>query len=156
MKLAWDCTLDMDVLIQNFFDAMFKDASDTMLSYYMELKAYHQSIDNWKTKNNIFTAEQYPYQVLVRWIGILDKALADIEHYKESDPNLYAVVKDRIDCESVFPLFAIFEIHAKELVRPFSDDELLMWKARLEPIANTYVFSTTTELNPINPILEHY
>ena len=155
-KLAWDCTLDMSVLIQNFFDAMFKDASDAMLNYYMELKAYHQSIDDWKTKQNKFTAEQYPYPVLVRWIGMLDKALADIEHYKESDPNLYAVVKDRIDCESVFPLFAIFEIHAGELVRPFSDEELVMWKARLEPIATTYVFSSTTELNPINAILEQY
>ena len=80
-------------------------------------------------KNNIFTTEQYPYPVLVRWLNQLDQALEDIEHYKVSDPNLYYVIKDRIDCESVFPLFAIFEIHAPLLVRPFSDEQLQLYKS---------------------------
>ncbi len=156
LKLAWDSTLDTNTLVENFFEAMFKDASDTMLNLYYDIKMHHQSITDWKQKNNIFTVEQYPYPVLVRWIAQLDQALADIEHYLVSDPNSYYVVKDRIDCESVFPLFAIFEIHAGLLTRPFSDEELLMYKARLQPIAETYSFSTVTEGQPINGILEMY
>lgn len=156
MKLAWDSTLNTDVLVQNFFDAMFKDASDTMLNLYFDLKMHHQSITDWKQKNNIFTTEQYPYPVLVRWLGQIDQALADIEHYLISDPDLYYAIKDRIDCESVSFLYAIFEIHAPLLTRPFSDAELAIWKARLEPIATTYSFSTETEGNPVNDILSQY
>ena len=156
MKLCWDSTLDTNTLVENFFEAMFKDASDTMLNLYFDIKMHHQSITDWKQKNNVFTVEQYPYPVLTRWLGQLDQALADIEHYKVSNPNLYYVIKDRIDCESVFPLYAIFEIHAPLLVRPFSDEELRLYKARLLPLAQTYSFSTVTEGQPINGILEQY
>ena len=156
-KLLWDSSLDSNVLIQNFFDNMFVDASDSMQALYFDIKYHYQSITDWTRKQNLFTPQQYPYPVLVRWVGMIDKALADIEHYKVSNPDLYYVIKDRIDCEAVFPLYAIFEIHAPLLNSPVTEADLKYYKSRLQPIAETYNFETqTNDYAWINSIYEKY
>ena len=155
-KLAWDCTLDSDVYVDKFFKCMYKEAADTMKGLYMDLKNHYQSVNSWATNAGSFTPKQYPYPVLLRFINQIDQAYADIEHYKYSDPDLYEVIKDRIDSESVTYLYAIFNIYGPQVSRPFSDDDLQMWKARLMPIAEKYVFSSCSYLSPINGVLESY
>ena len=155
-KLAWDTTLESGELIDNFFDAMFKDAADTMKALYFDVKTHYQSVNDWTAVAGTFTTHQYPYPVLLRFIGQIDQALADIDHYAVTDPDLYDVVKDRIDLESVSFLYAIFNIYAPQVSRPFSDEDLQMWKARLKPIAETYTISTCSYLAPLNGVLDSY
>ena len=155
-KLAWDCTRETGPYVDKFFDAMYKDASDTMKGLYFDLKKHYQSINDWSAVAGTFTTYQYPYPVLLRFIGQIDQALADIEHYKLSDPDLYDVIKDRIETESVTFLYAIFNIYGPQVSRPFSDEDLQMWKARIKPIIEKYVFSSASYLLPINGILDSY
>lgn len=155
-KLAWDSTRETGKYIDKFFNAMYKDAGDTMKELYFDLKTHYQSVNDWSTNAGSFTPKQYPYPVLLRFIGQIDKALAEIEHYKLTDPDMYDVLKDRIETESVTFLYAIFNIYGPQVSRPFSDEDLKMWKARLKPIADRYVFSSASYLSPINGVLDSY
>jgi hypothetical protein len=135
---------------------MYKDASDTMKKLYFSVKAHHQSLNDRSTTANSFKPSQYPYPLLVKWIGMIDQAILDIDHYRLTDPDLYDVIKDRIETESVSYLYAIFNIYGPQMTRPFSDEDLKMWKARLTPLAEKYVYSSTSYLTPINGVLESY
>ena len=155
-KLCWDSTLESGPLIDAFFNAMYKDAADTMKSLYFDVKNHYQSVNDWSAIAGTFTTHQYPYPVLLRFIGQIDQAIADIDYLKYTDPDMYDVIKDRIDSESVSFLYAIFNIYGPEVSRPFSDEDLKMWKERLRPIAEKYVFSTCSYLSPLNGVLDSY
>ena len=155
-KLCWDSTLESGPLIDAFFNAMYKDAADTMKALYFDVKNHYQSVNDWSAIAGTFTTHQYPYPVLLRFIGQIDQAIADIDYLKYTDPDMYDVIKDRIDSESVSFLYAIFNIYGPEVSRPFSDEDLKMWKERLRPIAEKYVFSTCSYLSPLNGVLDSY
>ncbi len=149
-KLMWDSTLDMDTLVQNFFNAFYKDAATTMYNFYFDVKMHHQSIHNMATVARKYTSKHYPYPVLKRFVEYTNKALEDIEHYRYTDPSLYEVLRDRINCEAVFPIWAIFEIYAKASDRPYNEEEREFYKSRLTEACNRYTFATVTEGGYLN------
>ena len=107
-----------------YFKAMYKDAADTMLELYNSHRIFfdYTMMKNEAVKiNNGFYASWaekviYPYPVLQDYMVKIDKAIEDIEKYKVSNPDLYDVVKSRIELEAVSYLYMILDIHASKAI----------------------------------------
>lgn len=147
IQLGWDCNQDESVLIEKYFKAMYKNAADTMLKLYNDQKMYFQFIMNehmLKTNDFInigftfWSEEHYPYPVLRRWIDMIDQAIIDIEIYKNSNPDLYNAVKDRIEIASSQFLGVIFDIYGESVDPPFDEQTRADYKNRLISILTRY------------------
>ena len=137
-KLMWDSSLDQNVLMDKFFNAMYKEAGDTMYKLFMDYRTHFAYIMQYGQKklNNV---QNYAPSDFLRWIDYLDKALLEIEKYKESDSNLYNLIKERIDIEAACPLHCMLELYGDTRgTPPFSSKDRAMYIARLTDIATRY------------------
>ena len=64
-----------------------------------------------------------------------DKAIEKIAYLKDSDPNLYKVVHQRIELENIAHLYKIYDLYGKENSKPFNDDTLSAYKQRIREIS---------------------
>ncbi len=96
---------DVDAMIQKFCKFYYKDAADAIIEYYEAVRAHYAYLQ--KDMNvgascyYTFSAKEWPYQMLRKMEGILDKAFTKIEKYKTSDPNLYETLYNRINKETL-------------------------------------------------------
>lgn len=118
---TWDSVYDAEELINKFFDAYFGAASETMkeLYYNQRIHGMHMQEQYWRNSNimlgvghTMWTAADYPFELIRSWISLIDKALVDIEPYKNIDMNLYETYKDRINVEAMQFYYLVFKIHA--------------------------------------------
>ncbi len=122
-KLLWDCTLDSDKLIDDWFEAMFGKAADAMRKLYREEKAHMNALyDQLGVRDvadivghNIGKMEYFPVAVLSRWLDIIDEA-HEINRaaYATSDPETYERNKRHIDCEMVSPAYILLNFYDQE------------------------------------------
>ena len=134
-QLSWDCTQDIEELIDKFFKGYFQDAAPAMREWFDDFRQWHTSQsekfwgETWydsqgrpftfnyrgtsggtKTINKAF----YPYDKLKQWKESLGKAYEAIEKYKTSDLSLYNKLEKRITRESVSLNYLITSIHRSE------------------------------------------
>ncbi len=157
-KLYWNCNLDSEKLIQKYFKAMFKDASDEMFDAFTFLRDYMSQFRDDPAAQQmgamLNTPEYYPYtSVLKVYIEKLDKAVEAIEKYKVSDPGTYDLVMGRISLEYIFPIYAVFEIYGKMgSTTPFGHETKIAYKQKLYDMASKYfpeLFMSPTEREEI-------
>ncbi|MBR6737588.1 MAG: DUF4838 domain-containing protein [Clostridia bacterium] len=149
-QLMWDSSQDYDALTQRYFDAMYQDASDTMLNI---LKLYQTHVqttyseygmrpnkssahDSW-VKSTVY----WPLQMVEGWVGLFDKAIEEISHYQVTNNNLYLVLKDRIDVESMTPLYIVLKLYgdgAEKGTSQLSLEKFRYYKNRLYEISVQY------------------
>ena len=146
-KLMWDCTLDSGQLIDNWFNAMFKEAAPEMKRLFTEMRL-HQSKVN--VDNNLYVAsiyqkvaspENYPYKTLASWLGIIEEAFGKIEKYKAYDAELYNQLKAHIETEYLMPAYAMITLHADSL----SQEKLVALKAEFKERALRLGITSTSE-----------
>lgn len=116
-KLAWDCTLDSNVLMDKYFKAMYAEAADIMREYFeyskevsMHMKYQYGSKLNasWDTNKAIYQ----PIPMLRKKMAYCDQALAMVEKlYKEQNPAKYEQLKFHIDLEWLSPAYHLITIH---------------------------------------------
>ncbi len=138
-KLRWDCHSDMDYYIRKYMKAMYLDAADTMYAllqseriYYANLVVNAKENNDWGRSLN--TAENYPYAVLKDWVEQCDKALSQIAYLEETDENLYKVVHQHIELETVAHLYKIVDLYGNVTAKPFNDAQLAAYKQRIREI----------------------
>ena len=103
-KLTWNCNLDVNTLIDNFFNDVYKEAADSMKSVF----------EAWRTKSatfggNIYSSADSWWDMirtfdntwLKKQLGLLETAINKIAAYKTSDPDLYTAIYDSIVAESI-------------------------------------------------------
>ena len=155
-KLMWDCTLQVEDLCKNFFKAMYKDASDTMYEIFSMEREHSMSVSqditvgeyNYSRPRN---ASLYPYKAyLLPLIEKYEQALSEIEVLKQTSPNEYEIVRQRINTEYVAPLYLTLSFYGSKDVRPFSNEKKLEYKQKLTAIAEDMYF-LCYESNPIGP-----
>lgn len=122
-QLSWDCTQDIEELIDSFFTAYYKDAAPAMREWFDDYRTYFDAradywwgeevqIGNEWVKFNFRTTHGgdktlsaslkfYEYDRLLKWKASLEKAYTSIEKYKISDPALYKTLETRIKREGV-------------------------------------------------------
>lgn len=138
-KIRWDVTRDSDYYIRKYMKAMYLSASDVMYDllkaervHYANLVVNAKENNNWGRELN--TAENYPYATLSEWVKQCDVALEKIAYLEQTDPNLYKVVHQRIELETVAHLYKIVDLYGGKSERPFDNETLASYKQRIREI----------------------
>lgn len=122
-QLSWDCTQDIEELIDGFFTAYYQDAAPAMREWFDDYRTYFdERADYWWGEEVLIGKEWvkfnfrtthggdktlsaslkfYEYDRLLKWKASLKKAYGAIEKYKTSDPALYKTLETRIKREGV-------------------------------------------------------
>lgn len=110
-KLGWDVNADVSELVDDFFQATYRDGNEAMQKLYNEYKVhnkYNEALDETyiftsiNTGKNVMNKKYWPKSVLDRWNGYIDEALVAIEPLKGKDEALYNRVYKYIVCERVW------------------------------------------------------
>ncbi len=113
-KLAWDTDLDINVLIDDFFETYFGPAQGEMREIFNQMRmltAYNKKNNKLgglrSIYQNVLQEKFWPKMILADWINLCEQALARIEPLKESNPILHRnyykhIVGERI---SIYYLF---------------------------------------------------
>lgn len=148
-ELMWDVDTDVEAFAQQFFDTYFKDAADSMLTYYNSYREWSAGlIQNGYAKNtyggaalfNNNNASHWPASKLNEWLGYIEQAYEDIDHLFDTDPDLYDELYDRINKESMAIRYAQIQFHGgtTEMKYSFKEDAIELGftrKAQMTDIA---------------------
>ncbi len=130
---SWDVNKDYNELVDAFFANYFGSESGAMRKYYEELRVWMQSI----TQSGVHgitgskhadwsVAEYWPENLLEKWLGYIEQAKKEVEPLKQSDPELYQLIIDRITQESLTPRYMLLQFHS---TTHFSVNELAKAKS---------------------------
>ena len=120
-KLSRDASLSMETLIDNYMNAMYKDAAADMKSLFGLCRTSFQE----NGLNVLVLGAEKPGAKLTeacirQMFACLDDAYSAISKYETSDPELYAAIKARIDAEWLAPA-KIALVDLKESFRNAAD-----------------------------------
>ena len=117
--LMWDTDANFEKVKQEYFNGVFGDAAPYMLEMFDEVVAYVDFL----AENNIIgggiyaeveDASYWPYEILSRWQGLIEKSFEAIEPLKESNPEKYEIIYDEINLESLFTRYALISFYGYE------------------------------------------
>ncbi len=121
-KLTWNCNLNIEELVDNFFNAMYKDAAPQMREiFYKHRMINHQAIDKggFYTYRSVFygvnNKKYYELASLLSLLQDYEKAYADIEKYKTTDLELYNDLHFHISQEFVSPAVMVLDLFMDDL-----------------------------------------
>ena len=144
-KLMWNCNLDVNTLISNFFDKVYREASDIMEGTYWAWRLQSAKQIALGRSGSIYAspsdAKFWPQGYLTTQLESMERAKDAIEHYKISDPTLYQAIYDSIVCETISPRFLLLENYSDK----FSDKALAEFKAAFRKDVNRLGFDRLSE-----------
>lgn len=123
-KLAWDCTLDTNTLINDFFEKYYKIASKNMMKYFNNLEKHYSKLESFYQKQgprgyhisydivgqpDAKTEIHWPKKFLENSKEILNNALIDCD--KELDAVLRDTLKLRVKSELVMIEYLLIELY---------------------------------------------
>ena len=121
-KMLWDVNLDADVLTENWFKAMFKEAAPEMKELFQEERLWNgylmDTFDLWMIRSNytdLVNTKYFPMATLENWMAKCDSALAKVEKYKTSAPELYQAIKNHIEIEWITPSYLLLALYNENL-----------------------------------------
>ncbi len=122
-KLSWDSSLDANALIEDYMQAMFGSASNTMKKLFDEVRLQCAVVREGYTASgtlldatpNLDNADFWPYATVRKWLSTCEQAYTEIEKYKTLDPAAYATYKAHIDAEWVSPAYIILKLYSDNL-----------------------------------------
>ncbi len=125
-KLSFDVNLSVAALTQEFFDNYFDAASEPMrkmydaidIHYDYLMETYPEVITGW-CYDTINKVEFWQFGMLQSYMGYIEQAYQAIAPYETFNPELYAALYENINRESIFPRFALLDLHSGK----FSDEE---------------------------------
>ena len=125
-QLKWNVNADVQKLTDDFFDAMYGKASDTMKEYYYSMRTYLLKLHddglytgNFSVYHKALKSEYWPYQLLRQWMTYVDKALSEIEYLKTGDPAQYELLYKHIVCERVTLSYLMLELYESKLTTEY-------------------------------------
>ncbi len=176
-QLSWDCTQDIEKLIDGFFTAYYHDAAPAMREWFDDYRTYFDEradywwgeevqIGNEWVKFNFRTTHGgdktmsaslkfYEYDRLLKWKASLEKAYTSIEKYKISDPALYKTLETRIKREGVSLNYLIGTIYG-------DDTNFFTAEEKIELMIDVYKDASDTgltywrEVNPTSGLGKDY
>ena len=108
-RLLWNCNLDTEQLIDEFFTNVYKEGADDMKEcftlleeHFADLKREGVSLKNLPDSPSLWTK-----QFFLDMLGYMDGAKAAVEKYATEDHELYSQIVTAIDCESIFPRYCL-------------------------------------------------
>lgn len=108
-KMAWDSSLTMNDLIDDYFAAMYLDAAESMKKYFLECRLWfareygkHGWSESAISERPTSSGSSFDFGTVSGLFAKLDDAYADISKYK-ADTAVYNKLKTHIDIEWLFP-----------------------------------------------------
>ncbi len=129
-KAQIDVNASYDEYTDKFFKYYFDDASSIMRKYYEEMRAYETYLEdhteeyglNGGVYQEIGSDPAYwPKRLLLSWLDEMNEAEKAIAHYKTTEPEKYARLHKHILVETLFPRYALCDLHADT----YSSSEIL-------------------------------
>ncbi len=118
-KLAWNTSLDSGKLIDDWFDAMYREAAPAMKELFTQMRLHKTKLNNELNISGVYqkidNKNCYPIGVLEKQMAILDDAFAVIDKYGSLDPEQYAVLKAHIETEWLSPAYIMLTLYADEI-----------------------------------------
>lgn len=121
-KLEWNSSLNIETLIDNFFNAMYKDAAPAMKNIFYEVRGYNYKLisENGLLKKRsiyqqIMSKKYWNLNLVTGWQQEFDAAKELVKKYSESDPELYQMLIDHIEVEWVSPAYISAVVYGAEL-----------------------------------------
>lgn len=106
-KLRWDVNADIDALIEEYFTHYFGAASTEMLTFFNELRAWFNYIENYlgygigQQVGGNSDRKFWPKGLLDNFMKHFENAKKTLEPIKNTDPERYVQLVDRIELESL-------------------------------------------------------
>lgn len=147
-KLSWNCNLNAAELIDNWFNAMYKEAAPIMKSYFESVRLWNA---NMLKENNLYVIrsvylvvdkqEYWPLATLRAWMTQCDQAVQAIEQYKVKDPALYEKLYYHIAVEWLSPAYIAMKLYTDTL----GQEEYDALAARIKDVVNTMGMAKDSE-----------
>ncbi len=123
-SLLWDHTLSYEELVDDFFVNYYKNASGPMLEYYEKQRSHWAYLStNYESagicNQAINRAEHWPLATLNGFMDCFDEAFAAIEPLKETDPDMYNTLWNRIKKEQLSTLYLLCKLYKGNYVNEF-------------------------------------
>ena len=124
-RMSWDTSLNQEELIEEYMNAVYKEAAPTMLNLHWATRVYAQHVQvgqfglfsNGDGSPSMESVEYWPIGVIEGWIKQIDQAHKDIEIYKESDPKLYDQIAKNIELEGIAYMYMLLTLHGNTLAK---------------------------------------
>ncbi len=128
-KLAWNCQLDFNDLVDRFFENYFGVAAEPMRAMYdtcmNKLMYLHDTeVLDWDWKRFLNEDTYYSVGFVNTLLTYVEEAFALIKPYEESNYALYKKLYDRINLESLSPRYIQIEMYYKN----YTAEDLLTMK----------------------------
>lgn len=128
-KLAWDCQVDYQGLIDKYFNHVFGDASVPMREMFDFLRSYYMMLHETDVIDGKFwqyvREDIYPVGVVEFLKSKIDAAYSAIEPLKNKDVEKYNVMRDKILLESMFVRYVDIQLYGANAA---NDAELISIK----------------------------
>lgn len=131
-KLTWDVNQNQDELIDKFFKYFYSEYSgDIMKNLFDEYRVvakYQNEFLGYSGESSIYhnplKSDYWPKNTLLRWIEMLDTAIARLSPVTKSNPGMYDTYLNNIKSERVAYVYLLLKIYSATL----SEDELTYYK----------------------------
>lgn len=116
-KLQWNCQLDPEALIDDFFANYFREAAEPMrrlFDTYRTYSAYLAENKNFRgevSSASMLNADIWPLGVVDSFLSVIDEAFAAIEPLSRTDSTLYHTLYNRINLESLSYRYLRYTLH---------------------------------------------
>ncbi len=119
-QLMWDCNQSYEELAEEFMDQYYGAGAEGIKKYYNALRAhYHELEKRDAVSGTVFflldDINIWPIGIVNSFLGYLDEAMAALEPLKETDPERYTVLYNRIQKERLSPLYMMLNFYIYQL-----------------------------------------
>ena len=153
-KLMWNCNLDVNELISDYFDKVYREAADTMEGTFWTWRAHSEMQRAMGRSGNIYSspneAKYWPKRYLMNQLAQMEEAKKQIAKYEASEPELYQAIYDSIVCETISLRYLLITHHEET----FEKTEWATLKAEFKADANRLDFNMLAEQVSIESITE--
>lgn len=135
-KLAWDSSLNVNTLINNFMDNYFGEASEYMKENFNAFRAHSEYIketqegysENYSCEAQLLKENYWPKQTVYSWYEDMNEAIESIEYLKAVNPERYDTLYKRIANERLSFIWMLVELYEYNT----SPDTVLEWKLQFK------------------------
>lgn len=145
-QLGWDSSQNYDDLADDFMRHYYGEAYEAMRKYYDFIRTYYQYLDDhdYTTGHVFFLYDDknlWPLGTVQTLMSYMDEGLEAIETIKDSDPERYEQLYNRVQRERMSPIYMMLQYYISQL----SNEEKADYIADFEKYAKMYDIESTRE-----------
>lgn len=141
-KVLWDTTLNMGELVDDFCRHYYGEAADIMQELFTQEREWmtHVYADTEATGSigeNMMDEKYWSYQQLQGYLSLIDQAYEKIEPLRESNPERYKQLYERILIESMQFRYIMLSLFSSEFDEAEALEQKLTFKKQFERLGMT-------------------